>query len=249
MADPDRRRHEIEAQLAALNERVRRACAAVGRDSADITVVAVTKTFPASDIRLLADLGVREVGENRDQEAATKAAELADLDLHWHFVGQVQSRKARSVAAYADVVHSVDRARVVTALDRAAGDAGRTLRALVQVALQPTAEPDVARGAPGVASHAPRGGAEPTEVPALADAIAAAANLELGGVMAVAPLASDPAPAFARLAAIASELRRSHPLATDISAGMSGDLEAAIAAGATHLRVGSALLGRRSALG
>jgi PLP dependent protein len=226
------RKAEIAAGLAAVNDRVQRACFAAGRDPAEITVVVVTKTFGASDIRLLADLGVRDIGENRDQEAAAKAAECSDLPLTWHFVGQLQTNKARSVARYASVVHAVDRPRLVDALARAAAASGRRVGCLVQVSLQ-------AHPTPG------RGGAAESDVPALADAIATADTLRLLGVMAVAPLEVDPAAAFDRLARIATAIRSRHPGAHWISAGMSEDLEPAIGAGATHLRVGSAILGPR----
>jgi pyridoxal phosphate enzyme (YggS family) len=193
----------------------------------------VTKTWPAEDVRLLAELGVRDVGENRDQEARDKHARCADLGLRWHFVGQLQRNKVGSVAEYADVVHSIDRPALVSALGRAATASGRTITGLVQVSLD--------RGpSPG------RGGAVPGDVGALADAIAASAGLVLGGVMAVAPPDADAGAAFARLADIAAAVRRSHPEATMISAGMTGDLEAAIENGATHVRVGTALLGRRT---
>ncbi|HEY8481609.1 MAG TPA: YggS family pyridoxal phosphate-dependent enzyme [Spirillospora sp.] len=234
----EERRAELAESLAAVRERIAAACAAAGRDESQITLIAVTKTFPASDIRLLADLGLTDIGENRDQEARPKAAECADLPLTWHFVGRLQTNKARSVAGYADVVHSVDRSRLVRALSGAALRAGRTLRCLVQVSL----DVDEARQA------GERGGAPPADVPALADEIAEADGLELGGVMAVAPLGADPMPAFARLAGIAERVRRNHPDATIVSAGMSGDLEQAIACGATHLRVGTALLGGRRAI-
>lgn len=239
MTDPGERERDIATNLADVRDRVRRACHAAGRDPDEITLIAVTKTFPATDARVLAGLGVSDLGENREQEAVAKAAEIADLEIRWHFVGQVQTRKARSVAKFADVVHSVDRVRLVVALDRAADGAGRTVRALVQVAL------DASGGGGGEG----RGGAAPADVESLAASIAAADNLELGGVMAVAPPGDDPAPAFARLAEIAARVRSDHPSATDVSAGMSADLEAAVAAGATHLRVGSALLGRRALLG
>ncbi|MDP9396237.1 MAG: YggS family pyridoxal phosphate-dependent enzyme [Actinomycetota bacterium] len=236
---PDRhgRASELAAGLERVRRRVEAACAGAGRRPAELTVVVVTKTRPASDVRLLAELGVRDMGENRDQEAAEKAAACAGLGLRWHFVGQLQTNKARSVARYADVVHSVDRLRLVEALSRAAADAGRELRCLVQVALP---------GGPG--ETGPRGGAAPEDVPALADAVAEAAGLTLGGVMAVAPRDEDPGAAFARLAAIAARLRQVHPHATDVSAGMSADLEPAVAAGATHVRVGTAVLGTRPAL-
>jgi pyridoxal phosphate enzyme (YggS family) len=232
---------EIAANLAAVRARVAAACAAAERSADEVTLIAVTKTRPASDARILVDLGVRDLGENRDQEAAGKAAELADLDLTWHFIGQLQTNKARSVARYASVVHSVDRLRLVEALGRAATAAGREVTALVQVDLD-RADDTADAGAEG------RGGAPPADVPAVAAAIAGCEGLRLGGVMAVAPLGADPAPAFARLAEVAAALRADHPDATIVSAGMSDDLEPAIRHGATHVRVGTALLGRREPL-
>ena len=225
------RREQLAANLAAVRDRIAAAAAAAARNPADITLIAVTKTWPATDVRLLAELGVTDVGENRDQEAAAKHAECADLPLRWHFVGQVQRNKAASIASYADVVHSVDRAVLVDALDQHAGRHGRHITALVQVAL------DDATG---------RGGVPVEAVPALAAAVAASDWLTLGGVMAVAPLGADPDAAFARLATVAAQTQRAHPQATVVSAGMSGDLDAAIRHGATHLRVGTALLGHRS---
>jgi pyridoxal phosphate enzyme (YggS family) len=199
-----------------------------------VTLVAITKTFPASDVRLLYELGVRDVGENRDQEAAPKAAECADLapGLTWHFVGQLQTNKAASVVRYARVVHSVDRMRLVRALGTQARKAGRVITCLVQVDLDPDPEPG-------------RGGAMPEEIPGLAAAVAAEEGLLLGGVMAVAPLGVPPAAAFAPLPAIAAAVREIRPEAAMISAGMSADMEEAIAVGATHVRVGTALLGGR----
>lgn len=227
------RRSEIAAGLADVRRRIADACTAAGRDPAEITLIGVTKTFPASDVRRLAGLGVTDVGENRDAEAAPKARACADLPLTWHFVGQLQTNKVRSVAAYAHVVHSVDRTRLVTALEREAGRAGRTLTCLIQVNLDPDPEPG-------------RGGAHPDDVPGLAGAIAAAGPLRLGGVMAVAPLGADPLAAFTRLARIARDIRARHPEAGIVSAGMSGDLEQAIRCGATHIRIGTALLGKRA---
>jgi pyridoxal phosphate enzyme (YggS family) len=225
------RRAELASNLAAVRARVGRACATAGRDPREITLIAVTKYFPARDVDLLAELGVRAVGENRDQEAAAKFAEVAHrADLEVHFIGQLQSNKAASVVGYADVVQSVDRLKLVGALDRAAARAGRRLRVLVQVALD---------GREG------RGGATPADVPGLADAVAATDHLELRGVMAVAPLGADPGPAFARLREVADGIRAAHPAASWISAGMSGDLEEAVVHGATHLRVGTAILGSR----
>ena len=246
MSDPDAapdasaaRTAELSANLTAVRARIAAACAAAGRPAADVALIAVTKLFPVSDVVALSELGISDVGENRDQEAAPKAAAAAALgvSLTWHFVGQLQANKAASVVSYADVVHSVDRPGLVSALSRRAvaagrGEPGRALRCLIQVSLD---------GAAG------RGGAQPADVPALADAIAAAGGLALEGVMAVAPLGAAPRPAFARLADIADMVRAAHPAARAISAGMSSDLEDAIAEGATLVRIGTALLGGRRA--
>ena len=229
MTDPGRR-EELALRLAEVRGRIARACAAAGRDVGELTLIAVTKTKPASDVRLLSELGVRDIGENRDAEAAPKAAECTDLDLTWHFVGQLQTNKCPSVVRYASVVHSVDRLRLISALGRAARRAGRVIECLVEVSLD---------GDPA------RGGAVAEQVPALAEALAAEEGLVLGGVMAVAPLAMPPADAFAQLLVSAAAVREVRPGATVISAGMSGDLEAAVEAGATHLRIGTALLGDR----
>jgi pyridoxal phosphate enzyme (YggS family) len=229
VSDPGRR-EELAQRLADVRRRMARACAAAGRDVSELTLIAVTKTRPASDVRLLHELGLADVGENRDSEAAPKAAQCADLDLTWHFVGQLQTNKAASVVRYASVVHSVDRPRLIRALGRAARAAGRVVECLVEVSLD---------GDPA------RGGAVAGDVPALAEALAAEEGLTLGGVMAVAPLSMAPADAFGRLLTSAAAVRAVRPGATVISAGMSGDLEAAVGAGATHLRIGTALLGDR----
>jgi PLP dependent protein len=237
-AAPSRRADEVAENLAALRVRVAAACDRAGRDVGEITVIAVTKTWPASDIRVLAGLGVTDIGENRDAEAAPKAAECADLALTWHFVGQLQTRKCRSVVRYADVVHSVDRPHLVQVLGREVRSAGRVITCLVQVSLD----------APGGSGDGTlRGGVPPAQAVSLAGQVAAEEGLRLGGVMAVAPLGAPPRPAFARLAEVAAEVRAAHEQATMISAGMSADLEEAIESGATHLRVGTALLGARRA--
>lgn len=228
----DERAADLERRLGEVRERVAAACRAAGRDADEVTLVVVTKFFPASDVRVLADLGVRDVGENRHQEAEAKAEELADLSLRWHFIGGLQSNKAAAVAAYADAVHSLDRAKLVGGLSRGATGRGRDLDVLVQVSLDPP-------GADG------RSGAEPDQVGDLAARVAEADGLVLRGVMGVAPLGGDPGEAFARLAEVAADVRRDHPAASWISAGMSGDLDEAIAHGATHLRIGSAVLGPR----
>jgi pyridoxal phosphate enzyme (YggS family) len=226
------RHGEIAAGLAAVRERVDRACAEAGRSTEDITTIVVTKFFPSSDIRMLADLGVRHVGENRHQEAVEKAAECADLDLDWHFIGALQSNKAAAVAGYADAVHSVDRAKLVGGLSRGAQGRDQEIDCLVQVSL----DPPEASGRSGVAIG---------EISGLAERILDADGLRLRGVMGVAPLGGDAREAFDKLAECAAVVRRLEPEATWISAGMSIDLEEAIAAGATHLRIGSAVLGPR----
>jgi PLP dependent protein len=228
------RRDQIAAQLAEVRARIARSCAQAGREVTEITMIAITKTQPASDVCLLSELGVREVGENRDQEAAAKVAACARLGvtgLTWHFVGQLQTNKCPSVVRYADVVHSVDRLRLVRALGTHARRAGRTVTCLIQVSLD---------------GELARGGAPADQVPGLADEVAGEGGLVLGGVMAVAPLGEPADAAFSRLADVAAAVRAAHPDATMISAGMSADLEQAIGAGATHLRVGTALLGARS---
>lgn len=218
---------------AALTERharveaaVAEACRAAGRARDEVTLIVVTKFHPASLIRDLVDLGVHDVGENRHQDAAPKAAELAGLPLTWHFVGQLQSNKARAVAQYARVIHSVDRASLVDALARA--------EVPLDVFLEVNLTDD-----PG------RGGVEPNLLEPLAERVLEHPALRLRGVMAVAPLGEEPRSAFARLRGIADGLRRTAPEVTDISAGMSGDFAAAIAEGATHLRIGTAITGER----
>ncbi|GGQ17507.1 YggS family pyridoxal phosphate-dependent enzyme [Streptomyces roseolilacinus] len=236
------RRTELAENLARVEERIAAACAAAGRAREDVTLIVVTKTYPASDVRILAELGVRHVAENRDQDAAPKAAACADLDLTWHFVGQLQTNKVRSVAGYAQVVQSVDRLKLVSALSTAAVRAGRELDCLLQVAL------DAEAGERGE-----RGGVAPEGVEELAAAVDDAPGLRLRGLMTVAPLAGPYAgrqrAAFERLMEFSSHLRVNRPAANMVSAGMSADLEDAVAAGATHVRIGTAVLGVRPRLG
>jgi pyridoxal phosphate enzyme (YggS family) len=229
------RRQELASALAAVQDRIATACSDVGRDAGEVGLVVVTKFFPASDVRLLADLGVTDVGENRHQEAEQKARDCAELRLRWHFIGGLQSNKAAAVARYADVVESVDRTKLVRRLDEGAVARKQPVDCLVQVSLDP---PDVAG----------RAGADPATVPDLAAAVASADHLRLRGLMAVAPLGSDPREAFDRLAAIRADFLVEHPAATVLSAGMSSDLEHAVRVGATHVRVGSAILGSRPAV-
>jgi hypothetical protein len=226
------RADEVREGLARVRARIETACRESGRDADEVTLVVVTKFFPVSDVRLLADLGIDHVGENRHQEAVTKAEECADLALTWHYIGGLQSNKAAAVASYADVVESVDRAKVARGLQRGAHERGRDLDVLLQVSLDP---PDAGG----------RAGVDPGELDALAAEVAGLGSLRLAGLMAIAPLGEDPAAAFGRLAGIRSGFLTTHPGATVLSAGMSGDLEAALHAGATHVRVGSAILGPR----
>ena len=228
------RKADLAARLDGVRARIAAACEAAGRASDEVTLIAVTKTYPVSDIALLCELGAREIGENRDQEAAPKAAECASLGVPvvWHFVGQLQTNKVASVVSYATVVHSVDRLRLVGALGSRARREGRVVTCLVQVSLDGDPE---------------RGGAYGPQVAAVADAIAQQDGLALGGVMAVAPLEMDAGVAFRKLKGVADGVRSAHPDAVMISAGMSADLEQAIGAGATHVRVGTALLGGRRA--
>jgi len=242
----DARSLELADRLSAVRARITRAAAGAGRQDLPPRLIVVTKFHPAADVRRLAALGVLDVGENRDQEAAAKAAELADCGLTWHFVGQVQTKKAKSVARYAAAVHSVDRSQLVDALAKAManlqdpalhhGAPRPDLECFIQVSL----EEDAA---------ANRGGADQADVPELAHRIASAEGLRLAGVMAVAPLGGEPEAAFEKLAAVSARLVAEHPGATGISAGMSQDLEAAIRFGATHLRIGSDILGTRPAVG
>jgi hypothetical protein len=238
------RADELSGRLAATRSRIAAACAAAGRDPAEITLIAVTKTYPAADVLALAALGLTDFGENRDQEAAPKAAEVAAAlsaageaaPVRWHFVGQLQSNKAHSVAGYASVVHSVDRIRLARYLGAAAlstpgrNIAGAALLCLVQVSLD---------GDPN------RGGVPADRMLEVAEAIEAEPGLALGGLMAVAPLGESPLAAFAPLRGLSAAVQSVNSSATVVSAGMSGDLEAAIECGATHLRIGTALLGDR----
>jgi pyridoxal phosphate enzyme (YggS family) len=237
------RRAELAGNLAAIQARIAAACAAAGRDVSEITLIAVTKTRPAEDVVALSELGLADFGENRDQEAAPKAAAVAEAatgPVRWHFIGQLQSNKASHVVRYASVVHSVDRVRLVRALGTASraaaaaaaeGEAPADITCLVQVSLD---------------GDSSRGGALISQLPEIAAAIEAEQGLALGGVMAVAPLGVAPETAFSSLRAISCTARQVNPAATIISAGMSGDLEAAVRNGATHLRIGTALLGNRS---
>ncbi len=233
------RREEIAAGLGETEERVVAACEAANRRRDEVTLIVVTKTYPASDVRLLVELGVSDVGENRHPEADLKCEELRATQgdhvvaiLRWHFLGGLQTNKAGAVARYADVVHSVDRLKLAHSLSRGADAAERILQCLIQVDFDATD--------PG------RSGVAPAGIPELADAIAASEHLSLGGLMTVAPLGEEPTRHFEHLVRLSGELRSDHPEATMVSAGMSADFEAAIKAGATHLRIGRSVLGVRA---
>lgn len=216
----------LAERFASAQSRIREAARAAGRSPHELSLIVVTKNHPAQLVRELADLGVQDVAENRHQEAAEKSAELADLGLRWHFVGQLQTNKARAVTQYSRVIHSVDRPRLVNALD-AVGES-------VEVFLQLNLTEDPARG-----------GCRPEQLTELTEQAAAATHLRVRGVMAVAPLGEEPRAAFARLRSYSDRVREILPDATAISAGMSHDFEAAIAEGATHLRIGAAITGNR----
>lgn len=226
------RREQLAENLAGVEGRIASACAAAGRSRDDVTLIVVTKTYPASDVDLLVELGVTDVGENRHPEAGRKMAELAGPAPRLHFIGGLQTNKANAVARYADVVQSVDRPGLVEALSRGAELADRELGCLVQVDF-------------GDSGGMGRSGVAPAEAEALADLVAGSPCLRLDGVMTVAPLGEDPRTSFDALLDISERLRRQHPTASIVSAGMSDDFELAIQCGATHLRVGRLILGER----
>ena len=238
MTPLEERRTELRDGLESVRARIDAACDRAGRAPADVTLTVVTKTYPAADVALLASLGVSHVGEARHPEARDKRAAV-DESLVWHFVGALQTNKAAAVASYCDVVESVDRLRLVTALERGAAVHDRLLDVLIQVNLDP----------PGAAGEiGKRSGVEPAGLSELADAVAGTQRLRLVGLMAVAPRHGDSAAAFDQLAALHARLRVDHPAATAMSAGMSADVEQAVQAGATHVRIGRAVLGERPAL-
>jgi PLP dependent protein len=230
------RRDELSHRLTRVREQIASAAEACGRGADDVVLVVVTKTWPTSDIEILHDLGVRDVAENRHQDAERKWSELRTLELTWHFIGQIQSNKASRIAAYADVVHSVDSVRVARRLAAGADQHRRQIDCLVQVSLDPATE------------RAGRGGVGADDLLDVAEAVDASGRLHLRGVMGVAPLGGDAQAAYAALAGLGRRLQSRFPAATAVSAGMSGDFTEAIAAGATHVRVGSAILGERPAL-
>jgi len=221
-----------------VREQIANACKAVGRDIETVTLIAVTKGFPADDIRILADLGVTDVGESRSAEGQAKRTEVSEYALTWHCIGQVQTNKAAHVARWADMIHGVDRPGLVVALERAAGAQSRSLDVLAQV--------DVLPGHSPRSDGSSRGGCPVADLASLADSVAESSMLRLRGVMTVADPTLDPAWVFGELAQVSADLRLRYPTADVVSAGMSGDFRQALAAGATHLRIGSAILGERA---
>jgi len=216
---------EISANLQAITDRIVSAAESSGRDPEEITLIAVTKTFPVSDVKILYELGIRDFGENRDQEGSVKFSELPG-DSNWHFQGQIQSNKLKSIAAWADVIHSIDDISHARKLSSLVG----AKDIFVQVSLD---------GLPG------RGGVNPEQLLDFLAEVTALANLKVRGLMAVAPLDEPPLEAFKRLKALSETVIKTHPNTWEISAGMSNDFEAAISQGATHIRIGSQILGVR----
>ena len=227
---------DIQSNLEKINSRIAQACSRSKRNISEITLIAVTKTYPASDVDLLKQLGIENVGENKDQEASGKISQVKEK-FSWHFIGQLQSNKAKSVVTYAELVHSVDRLSLAKELQKSASAIAKKQKVLIQVDLDQSG-PDASRG-----------GVWPADLAALAQFISQSENLELAGLMSVAPLGENPSEAFERLAQIRSDFLKNYPNAVILSAGMSEDLEAAIEHGATHLRIGSALLGERPKIG
>lgn len=237
------RRSEMAPRVERVRERIASACAQAGREPDEVTLIAVTKTFPASDVVALTELGIRDFGENRLPELRDKVEALARPDLRWHFIGQVQTKKAGQVSAVADTVHSVDRERLVQSLARGAQRHGRRLGVFLQVSL------DHLTASTSPTGIGPRGGIEPAGLLGLAAVVAESQSLDLSGIMCLPPPDLAPEVAFAELSRLSGQLTREHPTATAISAGMSGDLEVAVRHGATHVRIGTAILGARPVVG
>ena len=220
---------EISANLEKVKEQIKLAAASANRLSEDITLVAVTKTFPVSDIEILYSLGIRDFGENRDQEASAKVG-LLPKDVRWHFQGQIQSNKLKSITSWASFIHSVDQLRYAQMISDYS--AGNEKPIFMQVSLDKPPQS--------------RSGVNPSELLELAGAISALPGIRLQGLMAVAPVNSPAEQAFAELEDIRSDFLSTFPDAKSLSIGMSGDYQIAIKYGATHIRIGSSILGIRS---
>jgi len=218
------RKAEIAENFQEVKERIIGAAKSVNRDPNEIELIVVTKTFPISDIEILRELGESNFGENRDQEAGPKAAAIPAT---WHFQGQIQSNKIKSICEWADVVHSISSEKEILKF----AQSPRKHQVFLQVSLD---------------GEVGRGGASPADLAQLADLVNESNNLELMGLMAVAPLGVEPMKAFADLALINQGFADRYPNSKYLSAGMSGDFEAAIKYGATHIRIGSSILGSRS---
>ncbi len=220
---------EISANLEKVKEQIQLAAASANRLSDDITLVAVTKTFPVSDIEILYSLGIRDFGENRDQEASAKVG-LLPKDVRWHFQGQIQSNKLKSITSWASFIHSVDQLRYAQMISDYS--AGNEKPIFMQVSLDKPPQS--------------RSGVNPSELLELAGGISALPGIRLQGLMAVAPVNSPAEQAFAELEDIRSDFLSTFPDAKSLSIGMSGDYQIAIKYGATHIRIGSSILGIRS---
>ena len=225
------RYRQIEQNLKQFQNEFESVLALHNRKMLDVKVIAVTKGFPASDIEILADLGISEIGESKDQEIKNKLPTINNLSVNLHFIGQLQRNKARSVASYSKVIHSVDRESLIDEIARIAA-VNMKPAILLQVDLAKT-------------SNTERGGTAPSHLLDLAEYVVQS-GLNLNGLMAVAPLGESSEDAFVRFAEISEELVFRYPQANWRSIGMSSDWQIAVKYGATHLRIGSALLGYRA---
>jgi pyridoxal phosphate enzyme (YggS family) len=235
VTDPGTRQEPLADRLARVTESIADAVRESGREPQSVTTIVVTKFHPTSLVRELVELGVHDVGENRQQEASAKAEELAGLDLRWHFVGQLQTKKARSVLGFAHAIHSLDRLSLVSALGTAVASSGREpVDGYIQVNLT---------------SDAARGGVSTDELDAFSEAVLETPGIRLRGLMAVAPLDGEPRAAFATVRRLGERLLSIAPDAAALSMGMSGDYREAVLEGATHLRIGTAITGIRPPAG
>ena len=223
------RKDQILSNLESVKEKISAAAQAAGRSPSEITLIAVTKTFPVSDLEILYELGVRNFGENRDQEAAPKVSALP-ADITWHFQGGIQSNKLKSISNWASVIHSVDKFKYAQMISQFSVD--KTKEIFIQVSLDTLPQS--------------REGVDPADLMQLAEQIMSLPNLEVKGLMAVAPLDQPTEQAFVRLQQIQQKFIQLYPAASSLSSGMSGDYELAISLGATHVRIGSSILGNRS---
>jgi pyridoxal phosphate enzyme (YggS family) len=225
------RAQEIANNLSIVRENISHAAQRCGRNLDQLTLITVTKTFPKEDLSILYELGLREFGENRDQEASAKASQLAK-DINWHFQGGIQSNKLKSICSWASVIHSVDQYRYAQKISEYSANKG--MKIFIQVSLDNPVES--------------RGGVDPNKLIDLAGDISNLPNISIMGLMAVGPVDQPTEPAFVRLQQIHQSFLAHYKDAKYLSAGMSGDYEMAIAYGATHLRIGSSILGNRAAI-